>query len=173
MDENEKFRLLAELSMAQQEIVELQARLDGSEQENHKRCRQLVEAREEIARLRNLFTRYGSDEMRKQLCLSDLAAAQEPTALNIGTEPGQFPGPGLVDVERSLKQAAEPMNPEHYDPPLGAYAAGAVDAIKQQGGCGILSLDGLHACIKELGHDDEHGWQDPLYATDGDPSPGD
>lgn len=52
--------------------------------------------------------------------LAEHLAAQEPPALNIGTGPGQFPGPGLVDVDRSLRQAAEPLNPEHYDPPLGA-----------------------------------------------------
>ena len=46
-------------------------------------------------------------------------ATEAPQALDIGTAPGQFPGPGLVGVEQSLRQAAEPLNPDHFDSPIG------------------------------------------------------
>ena len=55
----------------------------------------------------------------------DHVAAVEGTAATpeIGTAPGRFPGPGLVGVEQSLKQMREPLNPDHYDRPIGGTAA--------------------------------------------------
>lgn len=84
-------------------------------------------------------------------------AAVEGTAATpeIGTAPGQFPGPGLVGVEQSLRQAAEPLNPEHYDQPIRGTAATPGDECN--GGSDCAAAVHIHGCFADYGSCDTPG----------------
>jgi len=74
-------RLRDRLAEARAENERLREALAEISRATTDRDAEIQRLRENEHRLRSLFTRCGDAEMRRQLCLSDLAAAQQPPAV--------------------------------------------------------------------------------------------